>query len=246
MAEPLMDTTMMVMIGGTVAIIVVIYFLVTKRTGKKFKDFVPDLFGDTVNKELKNRMNLHGKKIKKGKLLQGFQTLGNIDKYYSTKGDMPVAYYDQDTQDYKQVLDKEGNEQIIEYDFSVFRIKSKVLLFRWLGLKKSYMIMRNADDESKSLISIDHKTGRIFVPKNVEFDSYGNVWNECQTAKDYLNNISFMEMMQQMQTHLQNIPNRTVHLEVEQAKKERLYERLAQIEKSKYDQMKRGDETVIS
>lgn len=248
MAEPLFTGTQVIIYGGIAAVLIVIVMLFLKMSKKnnKTEPFVPVLFSETTTKALKNSLKLYGKKIKKGVLVIGFDVLAHIDRYYSTKGKMPIASFDPDDKDFKFVEDKDGNPENIEYDFTIFRLKNKSLPLRWLGLKKMYLIMRNKDDDDNQLIRFDNKTSRFFLPKGVEFDSYGNIWNESQVAKEYLNNISFLEMLQQTQTHLQNIPNRVVHLEVEQAKKERLYQTLAEIEKNKYDSMKKGEDTVIS
>lgn len=248
MADPLFSNSEVLVIGIISAIMIAGIFLLIKffKKDKGYKDFIPVLFEETVTKDLRNKINLHGKKLKKGKIVMGFDVLAHIDKYYQTKGDMPLAVYDEATKDFRFLMDEKGDPEKIEYDFTIFRLKNKLFLYRWLGIKKMYLIMRNTDDKKNVLVRFDDKTNRVFFPKTVEFDSYGNIWHESQVAKEYLNNISFLEMLQQMQTHLQNIPNRTVHLEVEQAKKERLYNTIAEIEKGKYDRMKTGDETVIS
>ncbi len=249
MADPLLSNSQILIIGIICAFMVAGILLILKffKKGEKgFKEFNPVLFEETVNKDIKKKINLHGKRMKGGKIIMGFDVLAHIDRYYETKGEMPLAIYDEAAKDFKLLTDENGNEQRIEYDFTIFRLKNKLFIYRWLGIKKMYLIMRNKDDNDNILVRFDDKTKRVFFPKAVEFDSYGNIWHESQIAKEYLNNISFLEMLQQMQTHLQNIPNRTVHLEVEQAKKERLYQTIAEIEKGKYDQMKKGEETVIS
>lgn len=248
MADPAFSTSQILILGIAAALMVAGILLLLKYFGKgkkSYKEFVPVLFEETVNKELNKKVNLHGKKMKNGKIIIGFDVLAHIDKYYKTKGDMPLAIYDEAAKDFKLVVDKDDNPEKIEYDFTIFRLKNKLFLYRWLGIKKMYLMMRNTDEENNVLVRFDEKTNRVFFPKAVEFDSYGNIWHESQVAKEYLNNISFLEMLQQMQTHLQNIPNRTVHLEVEQAKKERLCQTIADIERGKYDNMKRGDETVV-
>lgn len=248
MADMLFSTSQILILGIVSALMVAGILILLKyfnKGNKKHKDFVPVLFEETVNSEMNKKVNLHGKKMKNGKIVMGFDVLAHIDKYYQTKGDMPLAIYDEAAKDFKLVVDDNDKPQKIEYDFTIFRLKNKNIIFRLLGIKKMYLIMRNTDDEKNVLVRFDDKTNRVFFPKAVEFDSYGNIWHESQVAKEYMNNISFLEMLQQMQTHLQNIPNRTVHLEVEQAKKERLYQTLAEIERGKYDNMKKGDETVV-
>lgn len=246
MAEPFLNNIQILMIGGGMAMFIAIFIILKKSTKTSFKEYVPILFRDTVTKELNNKLKLYGKKIKKGKIIIGFDVIGHIDRYYPTKGILPIAIFDEKQEDFKFMVDKDNKPKVVEYDFTIFRLKNKLFLLRWLGLKKYYMIVRNKDEDDKTIIRFDSKTNRFFFPKGIELDSYGNVWNESPLAKEYLNNISFLDMLQQMQTHLQNIPNRTVHLEVEQAKRERLYKTLADIEKGKYDRMKTGDETVVS
>lgn len=248
MVEQLLSNSQILVIGIISAVMIVVMILVLKffKKDKGFKPFIPVLFEETIHNDLRKKINLHGKKLKNGRIVMGFDVLAHIDKYYQTKGDMPLAIYDEAAKDFKFLTDEKGNQEKIQYDFTIFRLKNKLFLYRWLGIKKMYLIMRNTDDEKNVLVRFDDKTNRVFFPKAVEFDSYGNIWHESQVAKEYMNNISFLEMLQQMQTHLQNIPNRTVHLEVEQAKKERLYNTIAEIEKGKYDRMKTGEETVIS
>lgn len=248
MVEPLLNNIQILMIGGGMAMIIAIFIILKKSKKTGFKDFIPTLFKDTVCKELNKKLNLYGKKIKKGKIVIGFDVIGHIDRYYPTKGTFPIVQFDSDNENFQFVEDEDnkGKVQVVEYDFTIFRLKSKNFIYRLLRMKKYYMIARNNDEDKKTIIRFDSKTNRFFLPKGIEFDSYGNVWNESPIAKEYLNNISFLDMLQQMQTHLQNIPNRTVHLEIEQAKKERLFKTIADIEKGKYDRMKTGDETVVA
>lgn len=246
MAEPFLNNIQILMIGGGIAMIIAMFVILKKSKKTAFKEYVPVLFNETVNSELNKKLSLYGKNIKKGKIVIGFDVIGHIDRYYDTKGIIPVVQFDSDNENFQFVENKKGEQEVAKYDFTIFRLKNKFFLLRWLGLKKHYMIARNNDDEGKTIIRFDEKTSRFFLPKGIEFDSYGNVWNESPIAKEYINNISFLDMLQQMQTHLQNIPNRTVHLEIEQAKRERLYKTIADIEKGKYDRMKTGDETVIS
>lgn len=248
MAEPFFNNIQILMIGGGIAMIIAILMILKKSKRTAFKEYIPLLFKDTVVKEINDKLKLYGKKIKKGKIIIGFDVIAHIDRYYSTKGKSPIAIFDEDKGNFQFLEDenKKGEIKSVKYDFTIFRLKNKFFLLRWFGLKKYYMIVRNEDDKKNTIVRFDSKTNRFFLPKGIEFDSYGGIWNESPIAKEYLNNISFLDMLQQMQTHLQNIPNRTVHLEVEQAKKERLFKTLAEIEKGKYDKMKTGDETVIS
>ncbi len=245
MAQPYFDGTTVLIIGIIVVISIAFYNLFGKKK-QGFKDFRPVLFEDTVSKELRKKLNLYGKKIKKGKIIIGFNVIAHIDRYYETKGEMPIVTYDEDKGSFDFTENPEGEKATVEYDFTLFRLKNKFFLIRWLGLKKSYMIMRNTDKDGKELVKFDDKTNRFFFPKGTEFDSYGNIYNESPDAKEYLNNISFLEMLQQTQTHLQNIPDRTVHLEIEQAKKERLAQKYYDLESAKYEKIKKGDETTVS
>ncbi len=238
------DFTWFFIIGA----IVVAGFIIYKFAGKKgssFKDFKSVEFADIVTNELKGKLDLYGQKAKKGHIVIGFTVIGKIDKFYSMIGKMPVYTYFEETGFAEAKTDKNGKQINIDYDFTMFRIKNKFFLLRWLRLKKSYLIMRNKDDEGNILIRFDSKTSRFIFPRGVDFDSWGNVWTESEASKEYCNSIGYLKMLQQSQTHMINIPDRAVHLEIEHAKTLNKARTFMELEKGKYDKMKH-DDTVIS
>lgn len=236
MAEPIsLFSPLNVMIGGVAVVMIVIISLILRNKQGLFKTFIPRLFSETVYDEMKKKIKLHGVKVK-GKLYIGFQKIALVERYMNTTGKMAGFLWDEKT---REMIEE---DKTTNYKFLILRCKSNNLLFRLFGLKKMYFILRN----EKENITIDEKESKIFLPSGTDLKSYGNVWHNSEIAMEYVNDISIKRMNEQIMTHVENAPDRIVHLEMQLAKNERLARTLSDIEKGRYEKTKTADETVIS
>lgn len=236
MAEPMtLFSPLNVAIGGIVIVMIVVISIILRNKQGIFKTFVPRLFGETVYDEMKKKMNLHGNKVK-GKMYIGFHKIALVERYMHTTGKMAGFLWDEKTREMVE------EDKTTNYKFMILRCKSNNLLFRLLGLKKMYFILKNEDDK----ITFDEKETKIFLPVGTDLKSYGNVWHNSEIAMEYVNDISIKRMDEQIMTHVENAPDRIVHLEMQLAKNERLARTLSDIEKGRYEKTKTADETVIS
>jgi len=108
------------------------------------------------------------------------------------------------------------------------------------------MIIRTKDEDGKEIMKFDDSMKRFLLPDGIDFFMYGNIWTESMNARDYLNNISMLFEIQQQQTHLVNTPDRFIHLEKEQIKRENLLKTTAEIDRRKYEDIKKAEDEVIT
>ncbi len=180
------------------------------------------------------------------KIVIGYSHKFHIDRYYKTKGAFPIFEYNPDTKDFIAITDKDDKVKTTESEFIIFRLKARFFMWRWLGFKKSYMIIRTKDEDGKEIMKFDDSMKRFLLPDGIDFFMYGNIWTESMNARDYLNNISMLFEIQQQQTHLVNTPDRFIHLEKEQIKRENLLKTTAEIDKRKYEDIKKAEDEVIT
>ncbi len=245
MAEAI-DTGTMMLLAGVIVVAIVVGGFIFKKKGTKFKEFVPIPVEKIYTSSLDKKLKGFGHKLKKGKIVLGYQHKFHIDRFMTIRSKFPMFEYDPNEKDHKPILDKEGEVITNQADFIIFRLKAKFFLWRWFGIKKSYMIIREKDEDGKPILKFDDSMKRFILPQNIDFFMYGNIWTESIHARDYLNNVSMLFELQAQQTHLVNTPDRFIHLEKEQIKRENLLKTTAEIDRKKYEEIKRAEDEVIS
>ncbi len=241
-----------VIITAIVAPIIAVLFKVKK---KGWTAFIPRPVEKIYTLGLDEKIKIQGKKLRGARIVHGWDNRNKIDKFYVTKGKMPQFEYDERTKDFEliqktkaeQEKDKNGDDfKSVEFDFTVFRLKNLFFLWRWFGFKKRYMIVRNKDDTGKNLIKQDHRFNRFFLPDNTDFDVYANVYTESPESRNYLYVMGQLYELQQAQTIAVNTADRYIHLEEESAKKKALLTTMADIDKKKYEEIKKAEDEVMT
>lgn len=220
----------------------VVIFLILKHTKfKGFKEFQEQKLEKTFYDNLKKKINTQGKKFgRKGTLWINFNKIANIDRYIYVNKAFPKWTYDFKSREY--IVSTEPKDIEVGKLF-ILRAKSENIIFQLLGMKKTYYVF---DISDKDYLKFDLKDNRFIINGNPSIESYGNVWFFGKHSAEYLDEVSAWRQIQQQQTHLENTPDRSVHLEIEQAKRERTARIISEIEKQKYEERKNaGDSTVM-
>ncbi len=236
MAESILNNP----IVAVVVVVIVIAFVISiifKKKKPGFKEFKPVQFKDTVYQELMEKVKNQGLKMKKGKLIIGVNKIADIHKWIRVQGHFTSYFYDQKTKN----LQVDEKAEPVKYDMMIFICKSKRLLFRILGLKKYFFLLKK-----ESFLKFDELSNSFILEEGTDLVSYGNIWINSQDSIEYLHDISIKKMNIELMCALENYPNKIVHLEMAQAKKERLYKEMVETDKSRYDATKKGEDTVIS
>lgn len=225
-------------------IIVASIWFMRGRFGKREKEYEPEKFTDTINKDLKKSMDLHGEGfslLSPGKLYLGMKDVGIIDKYYFGSGKFASYYYDDEKKDF--VVDKKDKDET--YDLVFIRIKGPSFFHKIFGIGKKYIIIKRYDEKNKELMQFDVEKRRIILPRDTHLQSYGNVWHNCFDSLEYVNDIAMKRLNETTMTHLQCIPDKIVLFNEEQIKKERLGRIYSEIESKKWEKRKNAEDTVI-
>ena len=237
------------------AIVAPIIALIFKKKSGKWLPFLARPVEKIYTLGLDNKLNIQGKKLKGARIVHGWDNRNHIDKFYTTEGLMPQFEYDTETKDFELVekteeeQKKDGDDEdfkSIKFDFYVFRLKSQKFLWRWFGLKKRYMIIRIKDEKGKAIVKHDHRFNRFFLPDNIDFDVYANVYTESPEARNYLYVMGQLYELQQAQTIAVNTADRYIHLEEENAKKKALLTTMADIDQNKYEKIKKAEDEVMT
>lgn len=237
------------MIPGIVLIAFVsaIAYLIYKKLKENknyldIEDFKPIPMDESVRKQLHDKTDKMGTKIKKGILCIGDKPMKHLDRYYKIVGKMPVMNYDIEARQFSKKTDEKNNPVVENYDFRIFRIGSEKLLKRIFGFDKSYFI-----------INIEKIKNAHFIPSSntfkfpfIDFIKYANTWVEDNLSMEYISNLSIIEQLEQAYTHVNSAPNKTVHLENAFAKKERLVEKMSSLEQAKYEEMKKAGDYEVT
>lgn len=227
--NPIVPVLIIVLIGA--------YFLskILKRygVGEKFKEFKPQLSEQTVYDDIVKSCKMNGTKVK-GSLHFGFKKIATIEKYFITKGHFPIMLFNQTNKSLQ-----ESTKKPVEYELMIIQAKNNNLLFRILHIKKQFFILDN------KTIQHDPKANRIIVPSNISIIPYGNIWVNSASGVEFTDEISLKRQLIQTNTIIENTPDRVIHLETETARKERIIRNIAELEKGKYDDMKKGKDTEV-
>ena len=220
----------------------VVSMLYKKKMGSidKFKEFEPKKFSAMTIKDMKEKIDNQGTKYK-GLLYIGLKKICKIDKYYIGKGKFALSVYDPKT----KAFTVQNPEKDTEYELMFLRARSNNILFRLLGLRKIYYLLNYKEKDVKTM-KFDEIGKKIFLPHSTDLTSYGDVWINSADSIEYINNISMKRTNEEIMMHLENMPDRVVHLEIEQAKRERISKIITDLEKSKWEERKSADDTTIS
>lgn len=235
-----------VFLGAIISIIIFAVIFTKKKKDLDYKRFVPTLFKETINDELKRKFDIQGKKFKGGKLYVGLDMTAHIIRYFHASGRFSHAIFDPKSKDII-VEDKDTDEK---YNLLFIQASSKNIIFRLLGIKKTYFIINSnyetTDKKTVNIVQIDEERKRIFVPGSMDWRSYGGVWINSMSSFEYVNDISMKRMISTVMMHLENTPDKVAHMEQEQAKLERSARTYANIERDKWEERKSAGDTTIS
>lgn len=221
------------------AIIIVAIVVIFKyyRGKGKFTEFKPKKLRDTLYEELKGKVKTQGMKLKKGKVLLSVNKIADIHKWINVRGEFTPYYFEEDEK--KIIVDDEADKE--KYDLLIFECKSKNILLRIINVKKWYLII-----DRDSISRFDEISNTFVLKEGTDLMPFGNVWVNSKDGTEYLHNISIKKMNVEILSALENYPAKVVHLEMEQAKKERSYWKMMETDKSRYDAIKKAEDTVIS
>lgn len=237
MTESFLENPIFILAVMTAIFVYILYVIVKKFGSSGIKDFKPVSAQDTVYKELKEKVKNQGLKIKKGKILIGVNKIADIRKWIRVKGAFTNYFFDENTK--KFVVDEEAKP--IPYDLIIFMAKSKNIVFRILGIKNYFFILKH-----DSILKFDDISNSFILKENIDLIPYADIWINSQDAIEYIHDISIKKMNIELMSALENYPNKIVHLEMAQAKKERLYREMMETDKARYDAIKKAEDTVIS
>lgn len=222
-----------------VVLFFVLMFLIKRRTvAESFKPFVPIKLKDTLSKRLKDKMRLYGH-VFNGEMYISYTRIGRIGKYIKAKGKNNYEIFDPISKEIKV-----DNENSTDYDILICEKVHDFILFRILGIFREFVILERQKD-GKEMYKMDMINRRIFIFDGTDLTSYGNVWTNTDSGIEYLNNISTVRTLEQIKTHLENLPDKYSHLEMEQAKRERLKKIETELEKGKYKERETAGDTTI-
>lgn len=228
----------MYMVLFVIIIIFIIFFAIVLKKRKKkieFAEFKADPFDVVVKDLIKDKLKNFGIKVRKHKLVIGYNEIPYISRYLKKKLALPILEYDEQ----KNIL--KTTDKKIETEFLIFKAKNKSFIQRFFGIGSQYYIIDTTD---KNIVYYADK--KTWNTPDVDFFSYGNIWIEHMNSADYINNLAFSKLNEDLMTHIINYPNKVVHLEMEQAKKERTLGKTAEIEKQKYDEIRKASDVQVS
>jgi len=240
------------------AIIIFIAIIILKKHKKNeitFKEFKPRPLKKTLDEDLKGKMKLFGIYCRKGSLFIGFNKIANFDKYFNIRGWFELMTWDPKGKEFtlpdKPIKSTDKNQKIqqkddLKYDLLCIQAKNKFFLLRWLGICKFFLILKMRDDNEVPCLRFDPINSSIILNTGTDLTSWGKIWSNSMDAIEYLNDISIKRLNEQAQMHMENMPDKVVHLEMEQAKKERSNKIFVEQEKSKYKERESAGDTTIT
>lgn len=242
MATSIFDNPIVValILLGVIGFIISMLYKKKMGTGT-FKDFKPQKFSATTINELKEKIDTQGTRYK-GELYVGLKRICKIDKYYVGKGKFALAVFNPKDKS----ITVQDQEKDIEYELMFLRGRSNNIIYRILGLKKVYYLLKYKGDKLADTMRFDEINKKIFLPHSTDLTSYGDVWVNSADSIEYINDISMKRANEEIMMHLENMPDRVVHLEIEQAKRERISKIITDLEKSKWEERKDAGDTTIS
>ncbi len=234
----------------------VLYYMIFKGgKDKLFKPFVAQPLKKTLKDELDNKLKMHGEDGGGYDLYLGNNKFAKVNKWLEVNWkDFKAKFKETNKNIY--VNEKETDS----YKLILFKCFSSSIILRFLGMGAQYYAIqadytkiikkgKTKDDEDETEIiktyHIDHDGRKFIFPKYMDLVTYGKVWVNSDVSRDYLQNISIKRMLEQTQMYLENFPDKSVHLENETARIERISKTKVDLEKGKYEESKLTGETKI-
>lgn len=222
-----------------------------KEDDYKIKEFEPPELKDVTRDGLKNYFNLMGINTKQGAVYRSFQKIADVKRYFASQGNFDIQYYDPKTKEVVTagLVTKKGDKKLEEttkYDLIFVEAHNKFFLWRLLGLKPIYFILKWADDKGKIQLNFNPMNESIILDSKTDLTMYGDVWTNCEEGIDYITNISMIRLNERLQALLDSTPDKFTHLEMETAKAKAKLKLLAEAERQKYKEREEaGDTTII-
>lgn len=218
---------------------IVVVFVIYKFYGKsknEWHEFKPQKSRDTYYKEFKNKVNTQGMKIKGGKLVIGLNKVAEICKWFWIQGQFVIYYYEENNK--KFVIDEETKPKA--FNLVLLQCQSKSFIKKIFGIGKWYIFIDKA-----SILRFDDVNNTFILRDGTDLIPYADIWINSTDALEYLENVSIKRQNIELMTQLENYPHKIVHLEMNQAKKERLFWQDMETNKARYDQIKKAEDTSV-
>lgn len=233
-----------IIIGVYIGVVLFIGFILYQKFGKKktqIQDFKEQPLKKTYHDALKQKIDIFGVKFNKFKLLRDFQIVGYPEKYMIVDIELPKYRINPKSKEI-EVIEK---EKPVKSRLMIIRSLNKNWLLRQLKLKKFFFLFELTDNFN-NLLHIEAEKKQITIQGKIDLDTFGNIWIMSETGIEYLSNISIKRLLEQNISHTENMPDRVVHYDIQQAKLERRDRLITELEKSKYEERKNvGDSTIV-
>jgi hypothetical protein len=212
------------------------------RGGAKslFKPFVAQPLKKTLKDELDAKLKMHGEDGGGYDLYLGNNKFAKVNKWIEVDwSDFKAKFKETNKNIYIDETKTEG------YRLILFKCFSSSIILRFLGMGAQFYVIQATDQNDTKTYHIDHDSRKFIFPKYMDLVTYGNVWVNSDFSRDYLQNISIKRMLEQTQMYLENFPDKSVHLENETARIERIKKTQVDLEKGKYEESKLTGDTKI-
>lgn len=234
---------LMMMLGGFIVAIYMIFF--RKSGGDSFRPFIPQPIKKTFKDEISKKISTHGVDGRGYVLYLGNVKIGKIIKFLEIKTKDFVAEFNEAS---KYITVDEKSET--DYDLIIFKVINSPIYLRIFGIGLNYYIF-NANENTpektvQQMYHIDHSGRRFIFPYYMDLVSYGDIWINGEAPREYLHSVSIKRMLENTQMYLENYPDKTVHLENETARRERISRTLMDLEKNRYEESRQTGDTVIN
>lgn len=212
----------------------IVILVVKKRKGGFGLNYKPVPFAETVYDPLKKTLRTNGTKVKRGSLYFGNSVIHNVTRVTEMKGKKPELSFDTKS----RLLMDEGKET--KLDLICFEVADG-LLSKLFGINTDIYLF----DKEKVKVKHDPINNRWFLPENIIWYSYGDIWICDNNAKDFARDLAMSFFDETSQTHLINTPNRVVALEIEHAKKVNIIREKIDAESGRYQAPASASETTV-
>lgn len=210
-----------------VAGVVVAYIIYTfySKKGKREEIFEIEDFRESAYIETEKLLNNFGIDID-CYLVKGIEPLGRVSKFYHFVGEIQFEIPEEM---------KKNKEKIPRVDLWILRLGKKSIFDFIFGAKPfEYLIIDQAHIQP-----YEGSRKRWAVWEDVSFVPYGNCFITSQQGVDYLNDISFRRMQEEILTHTQNFPRKVSYLELKQAKVMERFQASIESKQSYFDKYKK-------
>jgi len=234
-------------IGGPIIAAVMIYKYLKKTKEDKIEKFIESPLKETFYDALKEKVNWFGVEMNKFKLVRDFQIVGHPRKYMIIDIEVPKYTLDNKSNAVKtiKVVKDKPETHPVKTRLMILLSGNKNIILRFLHLKDKFFIfeLKSGYDE---LIKIEAEKRVLTIQGKIDLDSFGNVWIMSISGWEYLSNISIKKALEQDLMHSENMADRVVHYDIQQAKLERRDRINTELEKQKYEERKAsGDSTIV-